>query len=222
MRPPPAQRSLGELERQLRAVVQVLHSHEQRLSDLEQRLSDLDLAPHVRSLEDGEGEGGAYELEAQTQALEPPWLIRARHSLLQEPRTAQQGADPWVSRALRLIGVSGQEPSTLAWPSAAVAYWIAAAGLSLQCRPSARAPQGRITASAASWLSWGVPLDDACLGCVVVLRRADTSSLAEVGVVGAVGQQALLVLRGSGHHRVQQAWEPRTRVVAGGYRWPSA
>ena len=76
------------------------------------------------------------------------------------------------------------------------------------------------SASARSWLSWGVPIDEPRDGCVVVLTRP-SGGPGSGHVAFCVGgtEDEILLLGGNQRDSVSQRLYPRARVV--GYRWPA-
>ena len=76
------------------------------------------------------------------------------------------------------------------------------------------------SASARSWLSWGVALGEPRDGCVVVMSRPSRGQgSGHVGFYVGGTADEVLILGGNQRDAVSQRLYPRSRVV--GYRWPA-
>ena len=135
---------------------------------------------------------------------EPRWLTHARQyigvaeipGLKHEPKILQ-----WW-KAIKRGGIKTDE---VPWCAAFVGALLEDVGV-----PSTRYE------SAASYLKWGVPLQQAMVGCVVVFTR---NGGGHVGfVVGKDKLGNLLVLGGNQGDKVSIRAFPLARVA--GYRWP--
>jgi uncharacterized protein (TIGR02594 family) len=74
------------------------------------------------------------------------------------------------------------------------------------------------SASARSWLNWGVRLDQPRKGCVVVLKRGNPPS-GHVGFYVGDGAGSIRLLGGNQSDQVKISVFPSSMVL--GYRWPS-
>ncbi len=137
---------------------------------------------------------------------EPAWLQLARQHIgtreipgaRHEPKILQ-----WW-RAIRRAGIRDDETP---WCAAFVGAMLEQCGIVSSRFEGAR-----------SYLTWGVPLAQPALGCIVVLGRDGGGHVGFVCGVDRAGQ--LLVLGGNQGNEVNVRAFPRARVLA--YRWPQA
>ena len=136
--------------------------------------------------------------------IEPDWLTEARkHIGLREIPGAP--TDPTIARWLKSLKAWWTDDAT-PWCGTYCAAVMQATGL----------PIPKHWYRAKGWLDWGVPIDDADLGCIVVFERQGGG---HVGfVVGRDRANNLLVLGGNQGDAVSVAAFGRDRVV--GFRWP--
>jgi uncharacterized protein (TIGR02594 family) len=136
---------------------------------------------------------------------DPAWLAIARRDEgLLEIAGAQTA--PRIRQWLADLGAWWRDDET-PWCGVAVAAWMQAAGLE---RP-------KHWYRAKGWLDWGVPLEYAVLGAVVVFERKGGGHVGLcVGYDDAKG--ALMVLGGNQGNKVSVLPFDPARVL--GYRWP--
>lgn len=143
---------------------------------------------------------------------EPVWLLNARKHIGQSEIPGKE-SNPWIRNLwLKLKGewlwsALGSDDSAAPWCGTFVGAVM---------RESSIAP-ARHWYRAKDWLNWGVPLDDAAPGCVVVYDRAGGG---HVGFAVALDMNGrILTLGGNQGNRVSIAPFERWRVL--GYRWPA-
>jgi uncharacterized protein (TIGR02594 family) len=137
---------------------------------------------------------------------EPAWVAEARkHIGLKEipgPRHHPKILDWW--KKIKRGGIKSDE---VPWCAAFVGGCLEEVGIISSRFESAR-----------SYMTWGVPLPQPVLGCVVVFSRAGGG---HVGfLTGVVDDGRLLILGGNQNDQVSIAPFDRSRVI--GYRWPKA
>jgi uncharacterized protein (TIGR02594 family) len=75
---------------------------------------------------------------------------------------------------------------------------------------------------ARSWMEWGRQLEGPQPGCIVVLWRGSPSShKGHVGFFDRIEGSSVVLLGGNQGNAVSRKAYPRTRVLEGGYRWPT-
>jgi len=102
------------------------------------------------------------------------------------------------------LGASDDETP---WCSSFVAWVVEQAGV-----------VGTNSAAARSWLDWGVPVDTPEPGCIVVLKRGNSSWQGHVGFYAGETESAVEILGGNQSDEVNLTLYPKTRVL--GYRVP--
>lgn len=137
---------------------------------------------------------------------EPAWLTEARKHLgireIPGPKHESKILGWW--KAIRRGGIKTDE---VPWCAAFVGGCLEAVGIISSRYESAR-----------SYSTWGIPIPQPVLGCIVVFSRAGGG---HVGfVTGLVDDGRLLVLGGNQANAVSISPFDRNRVV--GYRWPRA
>lgn len=138
-------------------------------------------------------------------AGEPYWLTIARHHLGTAEIPGKETA-PQIAKWLRELR---------AWWSDDETPWCGTF-VGAVMRESSIAP-ARHWYRAKDWLNWGVPLDDAAPGCVVVYDRAGGGHVGFAVALDVSGR--ILTLGGNQGNRVSIAPFERWRVL--GYRWPA-
>lgn len=79
---------------------------------------------------------------------------------------------------------------------------------------------GTNSALARSWLDWGVPLKEPCLGCVAILERENPDGWqGHVGFFLRVEGDLIYLLGGNQLNEVREHSYPLASAL--GYRWPS-
>lgn len=137
---------------------------------------------------------------------EPAWLAEARRYIGQR-EIKGINHNPLILGWWRAIKRGGIKTDEVPWCAAFVGAMLEAVGIVSSRFESAK-----------SYLSWGMPLNDPAVGCVVVFNRDGGG---HVGfVVGQTRQGLLLVLGGNQGDAVSIAAFTRDRVA--GYRWPMA
>lgn len=139
---------------------------------------------------------------------EPVWLTIARG----EFGTAEVAGDGDNPRVLEYLATTrlpeAKVHDVTPWCSAFVNWCFAKA--KMDCTHSA---------SARSWLRWGVPLEHPRVGCVAVLSRAAAGpGSGHVGFYVGCTADEVLLLGGNQGNRVSQRLYARSRVIE--YRWP--
>jgi uncharacterized protein (TIGR02594 family) len=137
---------------------------------------------------------------------EPAWLIEARrHIGVREIKGPTH--EPKILTWWKAIKRGGIKDDETPWCAAFVGAMLENVGLISSRFESAR-----------SYLDWGVKLDQADLGCIVVFSRDGGG---HVGfVVGRDPAHRLMVLGGNQGDEVNIRTFDRSRVT--GYRWPKA
>lgn len=138
-------------------------------------------------------------------SVEPKWLQLARGQIgLREVKGGQHA--PKIVQFWKDIKRSGIKDDETPWCAAFVGAMLERAGIRSSRFESAK-----------SYLQWGVPIPEPCLGCIVVFTRDGGG---HVGfVVGLDKEGNLLVLGGNQGDAVSIKAFPRDRVS--GYRMPS-
>lgn len=132
------------------------------------------------------------------------WLVLAR-TLIGTTEVKGKQHNPEILQMWRDIKRSGIKDDETPWCAAFVGAVLERCGIK-----SSRFE------SAASYSTWGVPINSPVVGCVVVFLRQGGG---HVGfVVGRDAADNLLVLGGNQSDQVNVRAFPRNRVVA--YRWP--
>lgn len=137
---------------------------------------------------------------------EPNWLTLARTYLgvaeIKGPQHNPKILDLW--KAAKLGGIKNDE---IPWCAGFVGGILEMSGIR-----STRADSAR------SYLNWGVKLERAIIGCVVVFERGPASG--HIGfVVGRNAKGNLIVLGGNQGDKVSIAPFDSARAI--GYRWPT-
>jgi uncharacterized protein (TIGR02594 family) len=134
-----------------------------------------------------------------------PWLDVARRYLGQAEVAGSRHNDTIVGFFRRVVGRA--YPDETPWCAAFVGSCLMEAGL-----PSTGALNAR------SYLNYGRPLDEPCVGCIVVFARGRSSWQGHVGFVARIEGASLLVLGGNQGNSVSVV---RFRAsTALGFRWP--
>ncbi len=137
---------------------------------------------------------------------DPAWLAAARRYIGQR-EIKGVNHNPLILGWWKAIKRGGIKTDEVPWCAAFVGAMLEQVGIVSSRFESAK-----------SYLSWGMPLNDPAVGCVVVFNRDGGG---HVGfVVGQTRHGLLLVLGGNQGDAVSIAAFTRDRVV--GYRWPMA
>lgn len=138
--------------------------------------------------------------------IEPAWLAEARRYIGQR-EIKGVNHNPLILGWWRAIKRGGIKTDEVPWCAAFIGAMLEAVGIVSSRFESAK-----------SYLSWGMPLNEPAVGCVVVFNRDGGG---HVGfVVGQTRHGLLLVLGGNQGDAVSVAAFSRDRVA--GYRWPMA
>lgn len=137
---------------------------------------------------------------------EPPWLTEARrHLAVREIAGAHH--HPLILLMWKTIKRGGIKDDETPWCAAFVGFCLERVGITSTRFESAR-----------SYLTWGRPLKEPVLGCIVVLSREGGG---HVGfLTGVTGDGRVLLLGGNQANEVNVRAFPRDRVT--GFRWPLA
>ena len=117
--------------------------------------------------------------------------------------------NPVVQTYYRDAGHPETIHDSVPWCAAFVGAMLSRAGLQ---------PSGSLAAR--SYLKWGRKLERARTGCVVVLKRGNSSWQGHVAFFVREEGRALVCLGGNQSDRVSFATYPKARVL--GYRWPAS
>jgi uncharacterized protein (TIGR02594 family) len=137
---------------------------------------------------------------------ELPWIAEARKHVGTREIPGEKH-EPKIIQWFKSIKASWFQADEVPWCAAFVGGVLEAVGI-----PSTR------SATAKSYLAWGVPLASPLYGCIVVFSRDGGG---HVGfVVGRDAKDRLMVLGGNQGDAVNIKPFDRARVA--GYRWPSS
>lgn len=165
--------------------------------------------PVAFSLWDGDVEGWVskryLEDDLDTEEASPPWLEVAQREIgIQEYPGAEQ--NPRIveyHQATTLRATEDEVP----WCSSFVNWCMNQAG-----------ETGTGSARARSWLDWGIRLEEARTGCVVVFSRGQDPAQGHVALFLRDRGAMLEVLGGNQSNQVNVSFYPSGRLL--GFRWP--
>ena len=137
---------------------------------------------------------------------QPEWfaLALAERGVKEAPGSAN---NPVVQAYYRDAGHPETRHDSVPWCAAFVGAMLARVGLQ---------PSGSLAAR--SYLKWGRQLERPHAGCIVVLKRGNSSWQGHVAFFVREEGRGLVCLGGNQTDRVSFATYPKARVL--GYRWP--
>jgi uncharacterized protein (TIGR02594 family) len=139
--------------------------------------------------------------------VDPPWLAIARGEL--GTRELVNGkANPKIAEYFQATGFKGGDAQD-AWCSAFVNACMKRAGI-----------RGTNSASAQSWLRWGIQLDEPRLGCVCVFSRPPNPGNGHVAFFISREKNWIHVLSGNQNNMVCVKPYAADRLFDSGMRWP--
>ena len=152
----------------------------------------------------------AKQIDKQAPAPDgsPRWYEAARREIGVVERPGRRNNTPRILEYFKLCGHDEVADDETAWCAAFVGAMLKLSGYA-----------GTGALNARSYLSWGVPLEEPRLGCVVVLKRGDSTWQGHVALYVGPGSRAgyIRLLGGNQSNRVSVAEFPASKVL--GYRW---
>jgi len=138
---------------------------------------------------------------------EPEWLQIARGELGVKENTSRTRHNATIVQYFREAGFAGIKDDETAWCAAFVGAVLKRAGL-----PTTKSLLAR------SYLKWGKKLTSPRLGCIVILKRGNSSWQGHVGFFIRETRTHVYLLGGNQSNSVNIAKYPKTKLL--GYRWP--